>query len=173
MVEFVLDLKYSWNFIVALLDLGNKIIVRPNHSLSRENGVKVLAILFLLMMLVAIGFVKIGAWLVLPFAGLEFLAFIYAFHLIYAHAGDYESISVEGDDVKVERKSNKDYVSVSFNRYWASVTLRNISEGRGLMARTALFIGSHGKEVEFGRMVGEEQRLQLARQIRQKIKNIN
>lgn len=158
---------------MALLDLGNQIIVKPNHSLSKADGLKFLTVVFLLMLLVAIGFMKIGAWLVLPFAGLEFLAFVYAFHLINARAGDFESISVEGDAVKVERKSSRDYVSVSFNRYWASVTLRSIDMGGGLMARTALFIGSHGKEVEIGCLVGEEQRLQLAKQIRQKIKNIN
>lgn len=158
---------------MTLLDLGNKIIVKPNHSLGREDAVKVLAVLFLLMTLVAFGFMKIGAWLVLPFAGLEFLAFVYAFHLIYVHAEDYESICVEGDDVRVEKRNCNDYVSMRFNRYWANVTLRNIGEGNGLMARTALFIGSHGKEVEFGCLVDENQRLQLAKQIKQKIKNIN
>lgn len=158
---------------MALLDLGNKIIVKPNHSLSKADGLKVLAVIFLLMLLVAVGFVNVGAWFVLPFAGLEFLIFVYAFHLVYARADDFESISVEGDAVRVERKSSSDYVSVSFNRYWANVTLRSVDMGGGLMARTALFIGSHGKEIEFGCLVGEEQRLQLAKKIRQKIKNIN
>jgi len=38
----------------------------------------------------------------------------------------------------------------------------------------ALFIGSHGKEVEFGRrFMNDEQRVVLARELKQKLKNIN
>ncbi len=132
-----------------------------------------LAVILLLMGLVAFGFVNIGAWLVLPFAGLEFLAFLYAFYVINAHAGDYESISIDDENVWIEKKSRREIVSVSFNRYWANVTLRDVGGNNALTAKTALFIGSHGKEVEFGRLVDEDQRKLLARQIRQKIKNIN
>lgn len=158
---------------MALLDLGNKIILKPNRSLSKEGEAKLLAVILLLMGLVAFGFVNIGVWLVLPFAGLEFLAFLYAFYVINAHAGDYESISIDDENVWIEKKSRREIVSVSFNRYWANVTLRDVGGNNALTAKTALFIGSHGKEVEFGRLVDEDQRKLLARQIRQKIKNIN
>lgn len=158
---------------MALLDLGNKIILKPNRSLSREGEVRLLAVLLLLIGLIAFGFVNIGAWLVLPFAGLEFLAFLYAFYVINAHEGDYESISIDDENVWIEKKSRHEVVSVSFNRYWANVTLRDVGGGGPLTAKTALFIGSHGKEVEFGSLVGEDQRKLLARQIKQKIKNIN
>lgn len=158
---------------MALLDLGNKIILRPNRSLSKEGELKLLAVMMLCIGIIALAFVNIGAWLVLPFAGLEFLAFLYAFYVVNAHAGDYESISIDDENVWVEKKSHKELVSVSFNRYWAKVTLRDVGGGSALTAKTALFIGSHGKEVEFGSLVDEDQRKLLARQIRQKIKNIN
>lgn len=155
------------------MDLGNKIILKPNRTLSKEGEARLLAVILLSMGLVAFGFVNIGAWLVLPFAGLEFLAFLYAFYVVSAHAGDYESISIDDENVSIEKKSRREVVSVSFNRYWANVTLRDVGGGNALTAKTALFIGSHGKEVEFGSLVGEDQRKLLARQIKQKIKNIN
>ena len=49
-------------------------IARPNCSLTPKGRVLVVAIAAAFPLLVAIGFSLIGAWLVLPFAGLEVLA---------------------------------------------------------------------------------------------------
>jgi hypothetical protein len=45
---------------------------------------------------------------------------------------------------------------------------------KGSNGKCGLFISSHGNEVEFGRnFINDEQRSQLARDLRQKLKNIN
>ena len=133
------------------LDHVNKIILKPNNSLSPEGTVKVLMALFVIVLLVSIGFSLIGAWLVLPFAGIEIVALAYAFYSVYLHSNDYESITIVGDEVIVEKKNDKDLTMMIFQRYWAQISVRDVMQGSGKVSKRGLFISSHGKEVEFGK----------------------
>lgn len=154
--------------------MGDKIIARPNNSLSVDDSVKLLAALAGIALVVALGFFHIGAWLVLPFAGLEIMAFAYAFHTVYLHADDFESITIENDRVVVEKRNVKEITTTVFQRYWAQVNVRDVAMIKGSNGKCGLFISSHGNEVEFGRnFINDEQRSQLARDLRQKLKNIN
>ena len=145
------------------------ITVKPNNSLSVKNSVRLVVGLAAMSLLVGVGFALAGAWMVLPFAGLEIVAIAYSFFYMYQRSHDFETITIEDDRVIVE-KLGRDVVSRDeFHRYWARVILRRHANGRG-----ALFIGSHGKEVEFGRhFINDEQRVMLARQIKQKLNKAN
>ncbi len=155
-------------------DFGYKIITRPNNSLSPNDSIKLLAALASLALVIALGFASIGAWLVLPFAGLEILAFAYAFYTVYLHADDFESITIEEDQVIVEKKHDQKITKTVFQRYWAQVNVRDVLKFQGSNGKSALFISSHGNEVEFGRnFITDEQRALLARDLRKKLKNIN
>jgi uncharacterized membrane protein len=159
---------------MAVANLGDKIIARPNNSLSVEDSVKLLAALAAIALVVALGFLHIGAWLVLPFAGLEIVAFAYAFHSVYLHADDFDSITIESERVVVEKRNVKEITTTVFQRYWAQVNVRDVAMIKGSNGKCGLFISSHGNEVEFGRnFINDEQRSQLARDLRQKLKNIN
>lgn len=142
-----------------------QIIARPNRSLSSMGMVKVIAIIATFSLIVAIGFGLAGAWLVLPFAGLELLALAYAFYYINCHAGDYESITIDGDQLAVEKRHYKNTSQVVFNRYWARVLLRDLPSGE-----QSLLLRSHGKEVEFGRhLMSNDQRLAVAQQLKKRV----
>jgi uncharacterized membrane protein len=159
---------------MAVSDLGYKIIARPNNSLSPHDSVKLLAVMAAVALVIALGFARIGAWLVLPFAGLEILAFAYAFYTVYLHSGDFESITIEDDRVVVEKRNYKETTTTVFQRYWAQVNVRKVVKSKGGHGKSGLFISSHGNEVEFGgNFINDEQRTELARELRQKIKNIN
>lgn len=152
---------------MAITFAEKQITVRPNSSLSQLNSVKLLVALASIALIVALAFVKVGVWLVLPFAGLELLAFAYAFYVLSLHAEDYETITIVNDKVVIEQQTYKVSVKSEFNRYWAQVNLRKQSSGA-----SGLFIGSHGKEVEFGRgYINEEQRVSLAKQLKLILKN--
>lgn len=105
-------------------------------------------------------FAVLGAWPILPFAGLELLALGIAFHYAAGHAGDYEQIEVSGDKVRVERQDRSRIARWEFNRYWVQVVL----DERGREPRLAL--RSHGRELEVGRFLSGSRRIQLARQLR-------
>ena len=151
-----------------------KIIARPNNSLSPENSLRLMVVLAIVTLVIALSFVHVGAWLVLPFAGLELAAFAYAFYYVYRHSNDFESIFIEDDRVVVEKRSYKEASIIEFQRYWTQVYVRNIDAGKGVFNKRGLFIGSHGKEVEFGKhFISDEQRVALAHELKQKLKSIN
>jgi len=151
-----------------------KIIARPNNSLSPENSLKLMVVLAIIAFVVALSFVHVGAWLVLPFAGLELAAFAYAFYYVYLHSGDFESIAIEDDRVVVEKRNFRETSVTEFQRYWTQVNVRNIVGGKGIVSKNALFISSHGKEIEFGKhFINDEQRVALAHELKQKLKSIN
>jgi uncharacterized membrane protein len=159
---------------MAVSDLGYKIIARPNNSLTPQASLKVLGALAGIVLIVGFGFARMGAWLVLPFAGLEILAFTYAFYYINLHSTDFESITIETDRVVVEKRNYKEVTTTVFQRHWAQVNLREVASVGGVIGKSGLFIRSHGKEVEFGRnFMNDEQRVELARELKQKLKNIN
>jgi uncharacterized membrane protein len=152
---------------MAITFAETQITVRPNNSLSPVNSLRLLIALAGMALIVAFGFVHVGAWLVLPFAGLELMAFAYAFYYLNLHADDYEMITFSDDKVIIEKRGYKESSKAEFQRYWARVSLRQQSEGV-----SALFVGSHGKEVEFGRnYINEAQRQILASQLKLILKN--
>lgn len=155
---------------MAISNLGNQIILKPNNSISPEAGVRVVVALAVMIFLVAFGFTRIGAWLVLPFAGLELLAIAYAFYFMHLHSADFESITISDDVVVVEKKDDKKISTTVFQRYWAQVNVRKVVGGADV---NGLFINSHGNEVEFGKKyINDEQRVLLAREIKQKLRSI-
>ncbi len=158
---------------MAVFDLGYKIIARQNNSLSLDGGIKLLATMFIVTLLIAFGFAQIGAWMVLPFAGLELMAFAGAFYYVYLHANDFESIAIEEDKVIVEKRCYKKSSITVFQRYWIQVNVRGVVNSKGVVGKSALFIGSHGKEIEFGKhLIDDEQRVALARELKQKFRKI-
>lgn len=145
---------------------GNILIAKPNNSLSPTGFVWLFVGVFTITSTITVGFVLAGAWLVLPFAGLEILVLAYVLFNAYLHYGDYESITLINDDVVVEQYSYKSSKKYTFQRYWVRVTLRKTLDGT-----VAIFIGSHGKEIEFGsRYINKEERESIAKQLKQDLK---
>jgi uncharacterized membrane protein len=128
---------------------------RRNNSLSSTGRLLVFAFIFAISIGIAAGFALLGAWLILPFAGLEMLVLWLAFRYIDRRAGDYERIAIAGDRVEIEvcdagRRSRHE-----LNRLWAQLA----GEGGRLALR------SHGREYVIGRYLDDEQRLALRREI--------
>lgn len=142
-----------------------EVIVRPNCSLSPRGTLYVVVSIAIYSFFIGLGFALMGAWLVLPFAGLEVLAIAYAFYLVYCHSGDYESITIKDDTLCIEKHSYQHNSQIVFNRYWARVLLRKLPSGD-----QTLFLRSHDREVEFGsRFMSSEQRLLLAEQLKKRV----
>ena len=142
-----------------------ELVARPNCSLTAECKVLVVAAIGLISFVIAIFFACMGAWMVLPFAGLELVAVGYAFYYMHCHSCDYERIVIVDDEVSIETKSYRTYRQTCFNRYWVKVFLKEMPGGDH-----ALFLRSHGKEVKFGHSyMTSEERVELASQLKQQV----
>jgi uncharacterized membrane protein len=136
---------------------GFERVARRNNSLSSTGRILVFAFLFVVSVGIAGAFATLGAWLILPFAGLEMLGLYWAFRYVDRHATDYERIEIAGDSVRVEQFEAGRAVSHEFNRCWAQVVA---SPGGARLA-----LRSHGREVEIGRHVNDDERVALAREL--------
>ena len=132
-------------------------VARRNNSLDSSGRIFVFAYLFIISVGIACAFASLGAWLILPYAGLEMLGLFLAFRYVDCHAADFERIAITGDTVRVEWFEGGHARHHEFNRCWAQVVA-----GEG---GTRLALRSHGREVEIGRHMNDEQRLALAREL--------
>ena len=142
------------------------LIARRNNSLSSAGRAVVLGSLVVVCLAISLAFAFNGAWLVLPFAGAEMFVLFLAFRLIERHAGDFESIAIKGDRVLLERWETGRASRFEFNRFWAQVVVHRPGPGRTILA-----LRSHGREVEFGQHLTEEQRGALARTLSQQLRS--
>ena len=81
---------------------GFSVILKRNVSISPAGLACVFAALGAAALAIGTGFALLGAWLVLPFAGLEVLLLGAAFVLQARHATDYERLLLEGGRLYVE-----------------------------------------------------------------------
>ena len=140
-------------------------IARRNNSLSSAGRLIAFGFILTVSLGIALAFtVVFGAWLILPFAGLEMLVLLLAFCYVDRHAGDYERVVIEGNKLDVEIFNGGCVSRFEFNRYWAKV----VCAGDG----SRLALRSHGRELEIGRHMNEEQRLAVARELRQELRGI-
>lgn len=135
---------------------------RRNNSLSSSGRGLVFCFILAVSLGIAAGFlVACGAWPILPFAGLEMVVLYAAFRYMDCHSADYEQITIRGSSVAVEVHEGAHVARHELNRYWARLVCA--ADGSRLALR------SHGREIEVGRHLGEEQRLEMARDLRREL----
>ena len=137
---------------------GRTFVVMPNRSMSWYGLVGVYAGITTVGLLIAILFFSRGLTLILPFSGLELL-FLGAVLYITAWNSDWREVITVGDEVVSIETGRRGPVShYEFQRRWASVVL---SRSRNWYPRR-LLIRSHGKQIEVGRFLNEQEREGLA-----------
>lgn len=142
-----------------------KIVAKPNCSLSRQGMYIVVGIVAFFSLAIALAFSLMGAWLILPFAGAEMILVAGAFYYMQCHANDFESITIIGDELALDKRDYKQTSRVVLNCYWAKVLLVKQPSGDH-----ALMLKSHGKEYEFGkRLMHDEDKVALAKQLKQRV----
>jgi uncharacterized membrane protein len=83
-------------------DSGFHIVVKRNCSIAPAALWRVYGLIALVSIGIGTGFAMAGAWLILPFAGLEIAALGLAFLITGRHAGDYERIELDSGSLSVE-----------------------------------------------------------------------
>ena len=120
-----------------------------------------------LTLTISIVFAILGAWPILPYAGLECLALFIAWKWLKAHEDDHECIHIEGNIISVNVKNGQKVVKKTFNTDWAQVILEDRRPGW----RMRLILRSHGVDLEIGKLLGDNGKKKLAGDIRRLVGN--
>lgn len=139
-----------------------RFLIRPNCSLPWRNVVRFYAGIFIVSFGIAIAFALKGAWLVLPFAGLEMLVLGGALYTVSRRAARWQEISIREDRIEIVEHARKQVCLQSFQRAWAQV-VHEPAPIRGHASRLA--IRSHGRSAEVGACLNEEEKRYLAEQL--------
>jgi len=106
-----------------------------------------------------------GAWLVLPFAGVEVIALAAAFCLCCRRAGDFERIRIVGGCVLVEVRDGEDTRSCELERAWVRIAERETD------GAYRLTLSARNTEVEIGRHMDDARKRQLAATLRRALRS--
>jgi uncharacterized membrane protein len=136
----------------------------PNRSLSPQGRRLALVMIAASTLGVAMAALAIGAWPVMPLAGLEVALVGLAFHVLGRHDRDYERFEIRGDTVLVESRCSKDVERYCCNRAWARVVCR----ASGRQCRLSLRNGADS--IALGRLLSDEQRRDWAHELRGRMK---
>lgn len=152
------------NAVSSLRHSDHRYDIRPNRSLDGVQAMSVVVAISLGTLAIA-GFLTIayGAWPILPFAGLEVLVLAWGFWHVQRRSGDSEVLVVGDEYVDVTRRSGGCVESFRFPRHWVRVELER---RRARHFPTRLKIGSHGRFVEIGHFLTDDERSSLAGALR-------
>jgi uncharacterized membrane protein len=103
--------------------------------------------------------VLVGAWLVLPFTGIELLAVGVAFAMYARHAVDYERIRLFQNRLVIEQVSAEQVTQFEFNPRWVRIEA-------GATPRDQIKLVSRGETIMIGQHLAQHRRAQFAGELR-------
>ena len=152
MVSRVGDSTGCWRFVL-----------RPNCSASWTQIKFFFLGISCVRLTIAAAFATMGYWPVLPFAGAELLALWLCLRYSSRWSQAREIIEIDDQTVAVARGRRRPEHRWSFPRAWARI---RFEPALVRMHPSRLLIGSHGRSVRLGAFLTEDEREQLARELR-------
>lgn len=133
-------------------------LLRRNCALSpRQLGLFYVSLL-LVSLSIGSGFALLGAWMVLPFCGLEMVALAVAL-LVYArHATDHERVVLEPGRLWVERVEGAVCTELSFDAGWVRIETEE-------NWRSTVVLRERDRRVVVGRFVDPGRRRRFAQEL--------
>jgi uncharacterized membrane protein len=144
---------------------GFSVLLKRNCSISPAGLARVFALIAIVTLGIGFGFWLAGAWMILPFAGLEIAALAAAFLANGRHATDYERIALQGTRLTVEVGEAERTERHELDARGARVELERDAGG----ARVRL--EAPGGSLEIGRHLDARSRLDLAAELRKRLRN--
>lgn len=147
-------------------DEGCRFVISPNRSLTWQQTKLVYASLAGVCLIVALAFTFMGYWLVLPFAGAEVVALAVGFYLCALSGRDTEVVSIKNDRIAIDKGRQRLRRVWELDRLWAQIELR---PARIQWYPSQLLIRSHGKQLQLGAFLTDQERERLARALKRAI----
>jgi uncharacterized membrane protein len=139
---------------------GFSLTLKRNCSISPKALAGVFVALAVLVLAIGAGFAAAGAWLILPFAGLEVLLLGAAFVLYARHAADYERIDLAGGRLTLEVADAERIARYELDARRARVC----------MEKERIVLRGAKEELELGRHLDAEARVEFAAELAKRLR---
>lgn len=138
-------------------------VLRPHRSATWSDNLWLVAAAALVALPIAIAWAAVGFWPILPLCGLELGLLTLGLYVVNHSLLAQEVITIDDDRIVIEAGRRDVERRFDLARHWAQVLLQ---PARRKAHPTRLIVRSHGRAVELGRFLTDEERGELARDLR-------
>jgi len=149
-------------------DLKKTIMVMPNRAMPWQHIMMIYLLVSGVTISIAFSFFTQGLTLVLPFAGLELLALGVVLYISAWRSNIKEVVNVNEEKIRIEIGRNVPEKIYELDKAWANIVLER-SWNNWYPSR--LLLRSHGRQLEIGKFLNEQERQCLAIELKKAIKN--
>ena len=142
--------------------IGTTYVLQPNGSLKPGQACLAGGIIGAALLGVSLYFSLQGAWMVIPFTGLEVIVLVTAVYLQCKWSKQQQILEIGETTIQTSKGVSSDK-GVSFPKGWLKIALIDAPSS---WHPKRLIIGSHGRYVEIGAFLEESEREQLASRLR-------
>lgn len=138
------------------------LVLSPNKSMEWETNKKILIAMFAVSMVIGLSFAYIGAWLILPFAGLEISLVGFGMYYVCWKLNFKQTIQIHNESLRIQK-------GVYFPKqewHWQKAStqvLRRDSQYR--MSAPDLYLKHLNERVEMGEFLNRKEKLVLRQEL--------
>lgn len=140
-----------------------RIVLKPNASWTWRANLWLLYTLAGLSFSIAIGFLMMGAWIVLAYSTAEMSILTLCIYYCVRQCNRQEVITVSEHEVIIERGISRPEQSWNYHRMWAKFLVK---QPRHPWRPVVVAIRSHGKEVEIGGFLNQVDKTRLVDELK-------
>ena len=134
-------------------DRVSRLVLEPNRSMSWQTNKKILLVMFFVNLLIGVSFAFVGAWLILPFAGLEILLVGTGMYYVCWKLNFKEVITIESESFILEKGV---YYPKKIWQWQRSNTLLIKQPSRYRMSAPKLFLKHLNESIEVGEFLNRK-----------------
>ena len=149
-------------------ELEKTIMVMPNRAMPWQHIMMIYLLISGATIGIAFGFFTQGLTLILPFAGLELLALGVVLYISAWRSNIKEVVNIGEEKIRIEIGRDVPEKIYELDTAWANVVLER-SWNNWYPSR--LLLRSHGRQLEIGKFLNEQERQCLAIELNKAIKN--
>ena len=149
-------------------ELEKTIMVMPNRAMPWQHIMMIYLLISGVTISIAFGFFTQGLTLILPFAGLELLALGVVLYISAWRSNIKEVVNVTEEKIRIEIGRNGPEKTYELDKTWAKVVLER-SWNNWYPSR--LLLRSHGRQIEIGKFLNEQERQCLEVELKKVINN--
>lgn len=144
-------------------------VLHPPTTLGPRSFLLYMAVFGTVSFIAGISFFLIGSWPVFGFAALDVLLVYYAYRMNFYASRSYETVQLTEDSLTVLRVSPSGRRRrIKFQPYWLKIQMDNPPR-----PDSALMLRSHGRELEIGKFLTPEEKLELALALSAELEQLN
>ncbi|MFT4634589.1 MAG: putative membrane protein [Arenicella sp.] len=135
-----------------------RLVITANRSMSWQQNKRILAFMFCVNMAIALGWAAMGAWMILPFAGLEIALVGLGMYYVSWKLSFKEIIIIEGDSLILQKGI---YMPKQQWQWQLGSTTLIKQPSRYRMSAPALFLKHLNQTVEIGSALNRNEKKEL------------